>query len=102
MSDKNALSHEKYRLKQLLWLMIQKYQPICYLSGKPFTYAEIFPSRGSDNLTEHHIDCNHYNNNLANRTLAYRTAHKAYHTKDNIHKKQSHVTGADLRKRMEG
>ena len=79
-----AVSYEKSRLKELLWLMIQKYQPNCQICGKPFKKSEILPSRGTDQLTEHHIDGNHYNDDLSNRALAVRTCHKRHHTRNNI------------------
>ena len=64
--------------------MIQKNQPDCYLCGKSFNKGIDLPSRGSDQLTEHHKDGNHYNNDLSNRVLVHRQCHKSYHTKDNI------------------
>jgi len=80
------LSNEKARLRYFLWMMIQKYQLNCYLCGEPFVYLDALPPRGTDNLTEHHIDGDHMNMKLENRTLVHRICHKAYHTKDNIHK----------------
>jgi len=80
------LSNEKARLRYFLWMMIQKYQPNCGICGEPFMYLDILPPRGTDNLTEHHIDGDHMNMRLENRTLVHRICHKAYHVKDNIHK----------------
>ena len=78
------VSYEKSRLKELLWLMIQKHQPTCPLCSKEFLKAEELPSHGVDQLTEHHVDGNHYNNKTANRVLVHRTCHKRHHTKNNI------------------
>lgn len=86
MSRKSTLSNEKQRLKQLLWLMIRKFQPRCCICGEPFIYADILPSRGVDRLTDHHLDGDHDNSDPENRSLAHRRCHKAYHVKDNIHK----------------
>ena len=66
---KTKTSYEKSRLKELLWLLVQKYQPDCFLCGAPFSKDGDLPSRGSDLLTEHHKDGNHYNNDLSNRML---------------------------------
>ena len=81
---RSSLSYEKSRLKDLLWLMIQRFQPICPMCNKPFVKSDILPSRGSDNLTEHHLDHNHYNNELSNRVLVHRHCHKSHHSRDNI------------------
>ena len=77
-------SAEKARLKYFLWLLMQKYQPDCYFCHEPFRYADSLPARGTDNLTEHHLDGDHQNMALANRVLVHRECHKAFHTKDNI------------------
>lgn len=84
MKHKSGLSNEKQRLKQLLWLMIRKSQPDCCICHKPFIYADILPPRGTDQLTDHHLDGDHDNSDPANRDLAHRRCHKAYHAKDNI------------------
>ena len=81
---KTKTSYEKSRLKDLLWLLLQKYQPSCYLCNKPFDKDTDLPSRGSDQLTEHHKDGNHYNVSLDNRVLVHRQCHKSFHAKDNI------------------
>ena len=78
------LSYEKSRLKELLWTMIVRYQPNCILCGEPFVKEDILPSRGVDQLTDHHIDGNHYNNDPTNIAKAHRTCHKRHHTKNNI------------------
>jgi len=79
-----SVSYEKSRLKELLWMMIQIHQPCCFFCNKPFRKSEILPSRGVDQLTEHHIDGNHYNNDPSNRTLAHRTCHKRSESGKNI------------------
>ena len=81
---KTSTSYEKSRLKELLWLLIQKFQPTCAICGKQFSKEVDLPSRGSDKLTEHHVDGNHYNSDLSNRVLVHRTCHKRHHTKDNL------------------
>lgn len=86
---RSNLSNEKSRLKYFLWMMIQKYQPDCWLCGKPFKYADALPPRGTDNITEHHKDGDHMNMKLENRCLVHRTCHKSHHTKDNINKDKS-------------
>ena len=72
------LSWQKTHLRDILWLAIQKHQPNCYLCHKPFTMAD-FPIRKTDLITEHHIDGNHMNMKLENRTLTHRSCHKSYH-----------------------
>jgi hypothetical protein len=81
---RSNLSNEKSRLKYFLWTMIQKYQPRCYFCNEPFSYEDVLPPRGTDNLTEHHKDGDHQNMRLDNRTLSHRTCHKTHHVKDNI------------------
>ncbi len=82
------LSNEKARLKYFLWTLIEKYQPNCSICGEPFVYSDALPPRGTDELTEHHIDLDHQNMCLSNRTLVHRVCHKSYHTKDNILKRK--------------
>ncbi len=65
-------------------MMIQVHQPNCILCSKPFVREDVLPSRGVDDLTEHHVDGNHYNNSPENRRLAHRTCHKRHHSRDNI------------------
>ena len=77
-------SYNKGRLRDLLWMMLQRYHPVCRLCGKVFTEADL-PTRGEDNLTEHHSNGIHEDNRLMNRELVHRTCHKRYHVKDNIH-----------------
>lgn len=74
----SELSWQKTHLKELLWLLIQKYHPLCYICHKPFTLAD-FPKRVTDLITEHHIDGDHMNMRLENRVLVHRTCHKSYH-----------------------
>lgn len=81
------LSQEKQRLKYFLWRMIEKYQPNCIICDKPFEREDILPARGTDNLTEHHIDGDHMNMKHSNTALAHRRCHKAHHTKDNINRR---------------
>lgn len=81
---KKSISYEKSRLKELLWLMIQRHQPRCAICGKEFIKEDVLPSRGSDLLTEHHVDCNHQNSDLENRVLVHRTCHKSFHTRSNV------------------
>lgn len=80
----SSISHEKARLKELLWVLIEKHQPACPMCMKNFVRSDILPSRGSDTLTEHHIDGNHYNSDLINRVLVHRQCHKSHHTRNNI------------------
>ena len=84
MKKASSISYEKSRLKDLLWLLIQKFNPRCLLCGELFVKSDILPSRGVDQLTEHHKDGNHYNNDLENRVLVHRECHKRHHTKNNI------------------
>ena len=81
-------SQEKARLKYLLWRMIQKYQPNCYFCNEPFKRDEVLPSRGTDQLTEHHIDGDHDNMRPENCVLVHRRCHKKFHAKDNINRKR--------------
>ena len=82
------LSQEKARLKYLLWSMIEKHQPTCYICNERFIREDVLPARGVDNLTEHHIDHNHMNMKVENRTFVHRRCHKRHHVKDNIGRKQ--------------
>lgn len=81
---KTKTSYEKSRLKELLWSMIQIHQPMCPLCSKSFVRDDVLPSRGSDQLTEHHADFNHYNNDRNNRVLVHRECHKRLHQVHNI------------------
>jgi hypothetical protein len=83
---RTSTSYEKSRLKYLLWLLIRKYQPNCYLCHQPFVYEDVLPSRGSDNLTVHHNDEAEDDSKLEEQHLAHRHCHKVYHAKDNIHR----------------
>lgn len=80
---KTKTSYNKARIHDFLWLMVQKHQPNCCLCHTHFTLADL-PSRATDLITEHHLNGNHSNNDLANRELAHRRCHKSYHAKDNI------------------
>ena len=73
------LSWQKTHLKELLWLLTQKYQPNCYTCGKPFNLKTDFPKRMTDLVTEHHIDLDHMNMSLDNRVLVHRSCHKSFH-----------------------
>ena len=84
---RSGLSGEKARLKYLLWSMIEKHQPDCYLCKEPFIRDLVLPARGTDLLTEHHIDGNHENMKIGNRVMTHRKCHKAYHTKDNVNRR---------------
>lgn len=91
MADKikrrrTTISAEKTRLKHLLWAALQIYQPNCYLCKEPFVYTDVLPSRGVDNLTEHHKDGDHMNMRIDNRAFTHRVCHKSYHTKDNVNR----------------
>lgn len=81
-------SAEKQRLKYFLWRMIEKYQPNCWLCNQPFVRQDVLPARGTDNLTEHHIDGDHMNMKHGNTVLVHRVCHKAHHTKDNVNREQ--------------
>jgi len=80
-------SQEKQRLKYFLWRMIEKFQPNCIICNKPFVREDVLPSRGTDNLTEHHIDGDHDNMKPSNTGLTHRRCHKAHHTKDNVNRR---------------
>ena len=80
---RSSLSIRKSRLRYLLLHMIAKYNVVCCLCDTPITEIDI-PIRSVDLLTEHHLDGNHSNWQLANLTLVHRECHKQYHTKDNI------------------
>lgn len=84
LAKKSSLSYDKSRLKDLLWLLITEYQPNCIICNETFVRADILPSRGVDQLTEHHTDLNHFNNERGNRRLAHRKCHKGYHASGNI------------------
>ena len=83
----NELSQHKQRLKYHLWSMIEKHQPYCHLCQQPFIRTDVLPSRGVDNLTEHHLDGDHMNMRIENRVLVHRRCHKSHHTKDNVNRR---------------
>jgi len=91
------ISNEKARLRYFLWMMVRKYQPDCYICHLPFIYDDALPARGTDNLTEHHLDGDHDNMLMENRCLVHRTCHKSFHTKDNIRKKKENRVLEDYR-----
>ena len=80
------VSREKNRLRYFMYIMLRKHQPNCCLCHQPFTWDDL-PSRGIDNLTEHHKDGNHLNSAPSNSSFSHRECHKRYHVKDNINKK---------------
>jgi len=85
MTRKTSISYEKSRLKDIVWQLLLKYHPSCHICKRLFEREDILPSRGSDNLTMHHKDGNHYNNDPDNWSWAHRVCHKSHHSKDNIH-----------------
>ena len=91
MARRTKTSYYKSRAVVLLRLAIFKYQPICPMCQMYFTEEDI-PTKGLDNITEHHEDGDHYNNVLSNREFVHRTCHKRYHSKDNILKRYNAKT----------
>lgn len=81
---KTTTSYTKGRYRELLWDMIQRHQPTCYFCHQPFVKDVDIPARGVDQLTVHHIDGNHWNDDPQNKALSHRTCHKRHHSKDNI------------------
>ncbi len=80
---KTKTSYSKSRYRTFLWLMIQKYQPLCPICKQPITDDDL-PTRGTDSLTEHHVSGVHEDNRLENRVIVHRRCQKSYHAKDNI------------------
>ncbi len=74
----SKLSWQKTHLRDLLLFVLAKYGIICYFCHKPFTLAD-FPKRMTDLITEHHIDGDHMNMKIGNRTLVHRRCHKSRH-----------------------
>ena len=82
MTDKQSkLSWQKIHLRDLLLFILTKYSITCYFCRKPFTMAD-FPKRMTDLITEHHIDGDHMNMKLDNRTQAHRSCHKSHHMRE--------------------
>ncbi len=82
ITKQSKLSWQKIHLRDLLWLLIQRYHPNCYVCGKPFSLKDDFPKRLTDLITEHHIDGDHMNMALSNRVLVHRRCHKVHHMTD--------------------
>lgn len=80
-SRRSPLSWQKTHLRDLLLLVLTKYNIRCYTCGEPFTLAD-FPPRKTDLITEHHIDLDHMNMSIDNRVLVHRRCHKSYHMKE--------------------
>ena len=74
----SKLSWQKTHIRDILLLVLKKYNINCYTCGKPFTLAD-FPKRMTDLITEHHIDGDHMNMKIDNRTLVHRRCHKSRH-----------------------
>ena len=74
----SKLSWQKTHLRDLLLFVLTKYNITCYFCHKPFTIAD-FPKRLTDLITEHHIDGDHMNMKIENRTLVHRRCHKSRH-----------------------
>jgi hypothetical protein len=94
-----TLSHEKQRLKYFLWELIKTYQPNCCICHLPFLYEDILPSRGVDNLTEHHLNGIH-DTILSNKRLAHRICQRRHHIKDNLHKPSAAYLTPEQRDRL--
>jgi predicted HNH restriction endonuclease len=70
---KKRVYNEKFRLKEILKLLLLKHNEKCYFCGNDFNNGDF------EKITIHHIDFNHYNNNLNNLTLSHRNCHKKFH-----------------------
>ena len=81
MASSAKASWQKTHMRDILLLVLQKYNINCWHCGKPFTIAD-FPIRKTDLITEHHLDLNHMNMAIENRTLVHRRCHKSYHLTD--------------------
>ena len=80
------------RTKFFIKYFCEKYQPKCHLCGKAMDWKEFYPTKKvmdmnelktfnkhNDNWVEHHLDCNHDNNDINNRVLVHKSCHKKYH-----------------------
>jgi len=69
------------RLKLFLKFMFEKYQPKCYFCHEVLDWKEFYRNMngGMDNLTEHHLDGQHWNDEIKNRELCHRKCHSKYH-----------------------
>ncbi len=74
----SKLSWQKTHMRDILLLLLTKYNITCYFCHKPFTLAD-FPKRMTDLITEHHIDGDHSNMKIDNRTISHRYCHKSKH-----------------------
>lgn len=94
-------SWQKKHLQEILLFTLQKYNINCWHCNKPFTLAD-FPIRKTDLITEHHLDLNHMNMKLENRTLVHRSCHKSFHMKDRRAKQTYDHSLAAIEKLMTG
>jgi len=73
-----TLTYKRTRqLKQISKHFLEKYQPKCYLCHELLTEKDL-----PDNITEHHINGDHFDNRPANKALAHETCHRKYHYKE--------------------
>ena len=75
------LSWQKTHLRDILLFVLTKYNITCYICHKPFTLAD-FPKRMTDLITEHHLDGDHMNMKIDNRTIVHRNCHKSHHMRE--------------------
>lgn len=70
------------RYKKFLKFFFEKYKPICYFCKEPLDWRTFFRNiSGSslDDLTEHHLNGKHFDDNIDNRDLSHRKCHLKYH-----------------------
>ena len=69
------------RYKNFLRYFFEKYKPTCHFCGGLLDWKSFYKKYGykNDNITEHHLDGNHSNNDIDNRNLSHRKCHKGHH-----------------------
>jgi hypothetical protein len=76
------VSSKLERTKFFIKYFVEKYEPKCYFCGEKINWEDFhvkISKMSKDNWTEHHIDGNHYNDDINNRILSHKTCHHKYH-----------------------
>lgn len=75
------------RYKKFLKYMFEKYEPECCFCHQKLDWRSFYRNisgLGMDDITEHHLDGNHSNDVISNRTLSHRKCHLKYHRQKEI------------------
>lgn len=82
MGRKTRIYGRANRLRKFLALVMARYKMACYFCKEQLAAEAVLPKRKVDELTIHHINGDHSDNCIENRTLAHRKCHKAWHMKN--------------------